>query len=151
MDICEKEQMIEVEDELQNEEDEETNKDPSRKFNFIYDRSVCMMAKYPEITIAPGEGQKPKGILTDLNWDVKAFPHLHNPDGSNGKDEKRKVKLTDQWYFIQRLINKEMRFSQSPDYLYSAVAYLEQKQICSNIALVGVRGKEINRNIHSNC
>ena len=143
VDICEKEQMIEVEDELQNEEDEDTNKDPSRKFNFTYDRSVCMMAKYPEITIAPGEGQKPKGILTDLNWDVKAFPHLHNPDGSNGKDEKRKVKLTDQWYFIQRLINKEMRFSQSPDYLYSAVAYLEQKQICNNIALVGVRGKEV--------
>ena len=36
-----------------------------------------------------------------------------------------------------------MRFAQSPDYLYSAVAFLEQKQICSNIALVGVRGKAV--------
>ena len=144
LEICGNDQMIEVEDALQIEEEEDDeNKDPARKFNFTYDRSVCMMEKYPEITIAPGEGQKPKGILTDMNWDVKAFPHLHNPDGSNGKDESRKVKLTDQWYFIQRVINKEMRFAQSPDYLYSAVAYLEQKQICSNIALVGVRGKPV--------
>ena len=144
LEICGNDQMIEVEDALQIEEEEEdANKDPARKFNFTYDRSVCMMEKYPEITIAPGEGQKPKGILADMNWDVKAFPHLHNPDGSNGKDESRKVKLTDQWYFIQRVINKEMRFAQSPDYLYSAVAYLEQKQICSNIALVGVRGKPV--------
>ena len=54
-----------------------------------------MMDRFPEISVAPGEGQRPKGILGDKHWDVKAFPHLHNPDGSNGKDQFRETKLTD--------------------------------------------------------
>ena len=91
------------------------------------------MDKYPEISVAPGEGAKPKGILSDKNWDVKAFPHLHNPDGTNGKDETRKVKITDQRYFIQRVLNKERRFAKSPAYIYACVAYLEEQQIYRNI------------------
>ena len=63
------------------------------------------MDRFPEISVAPGEGQRPKGILGDRHWDVKAFPHLHNMDGSNGKDQDRKVKLKDQEYYIQRIIN----------------------------------------------
>ena len=102
-----------------------------------------MLDKYPEISIAPGEGQKPKGILGDNHWDIKAFPHLHNPDGSNGKDQQRKVKLRDQEYFIQRILNKEKRFAETPGYLYSAVAYLEEKRISQNLSLVGRRGKEV--------
>ena len=86
--------------------------DPARKFNFKYDQSVCMSNKYPEVTIAPGEGQTPTGILSEKDWDIKSFPHLHNADGSNGKDQPRKVPLTDQYYFIQRVINKDTRFSQ---------------------------------------
>ena len=97
------------------------------------------MDKYPEITIAPGEGHKPKGMLGDRHWDIKAFPHLHNADGSNGKDEEREVKLTEQRYFIQRVLNKEKRFAESPAYLYSAVAFLEEKRIFQNLSLVGSR------------
>ena len=67
-----------------------------------------MTDKYPEISvnteasvsIAPGEGQIPTDILMDYEWDIKAFPHLHNADGSNGKDQARRVTLTDQNYFI---------------------------------------------------
>ena len=130
----------ETEEQLDN---EEKTKNPVKKYQFVYDESLCMVDKYPEIKVAPGEGQRPKSVLTDKNWDVKAFPQLHNPDGSNGKDAVRKVKITDQRYFIQRILNKETRFARSPAYLYAAVAYLEEQQIWRNIGLVGVRGKKI--------
>ena len=113
-----------------------------KKDQFVYDTEVCMMDKYPEISVAPGEGQVPENILYSKDWDIKAFPQLHNSDGSNGKDAERKVKLTDQRYFIQRICNKETRFAKSPAYLYSAVTYLELKQISNNISLAGVRGKK---------
>ena len=114
-----------------------------KKYQFQYDESLCMMDKYPEITIAPGEGQKLKSIHGDKHWDIKAFPHLHNADGSNGKDQERKVRLTDQRYFIQRIINKEKRFAASAAYLYSAIAYIEEKRILQNMSLVGSRGKAV--------
>ena len=114
-----------------------------KKYQFHYDESLCMMDKYPEIKIAPGEGQKLKSIHGDKHWDIKAFPHLHNADGSNGKDQERKVRLTDQRYFIQRIINKEKRFAASAAYLYSAIAYIEEKRILQNMSLVGSRGKAV--------
>ena len=43
------------------------------------------------VEVAPGEGQVPKDIMCDDDWDIKAFPHLHNPDGSNGKDQGEKL------------------------------------------------------------
>ena len=84
--------------------------------------------------------------MTDDDWDVKAFPHLHNPDGSNGKDQERKTRLTDQNYFIQRICNKEKRFAKSAAYMYAAVAYIEKKQINRNINLAGTRGKQVTNN-----
>ena len=132
---------------LEAEKDEEDWKinDPVKKYQFTYDESLCMVDKYPEISVAPGEGQKPKGILGDRHWDVKSFPHLHNPDGTNGKDQERKARLTDQRYFIQRVINKETRFAKSPAYLYASVAYLEERRLQQNINLVGSRGKKLNK------
>ena len=134
------------------EELEFITKDPVKKFQFRYNDSLCMTNKYPEIgvtdtkesiSIAPGEGQIPRDIMTDDAWDVKAFPHLHNPDGSNGKDQERKIKLTEQKYFIQRICNKEQRFAKSPAYVYAALAYIEKKQINRNINLAGTRGKKV--------
>ena len=121
------------------------NRKGLRKHQFIYDEEVCMTDKYPEISVAPGEGQLPENILCSKDWDIKAFPQLHNADGSNGKDAERKIKLTDQRYFIQRICNKETRFAKCPAYLYSAVSYLEQKQISNNINLAGIRGKKTTR------
>merc|ERR1711923_245313 len=103
----------EGEKENENTAEEMLDEDPVKKYHFEYDKSR-MMNKYPEITLAPGEGHKPKGMLGDIHWDVKAFPHLHNSDGSNGKDQERAVKLTEQKYFIQRVLNKEKRFAESP-------------------------------------
>ena len=74
-------------------EDEEIINDPVRKFHFNYDKSLCLADKYPEISVAPGEGQKPSNILSEKDWDIKAFPYLHNYDGTNGLHQQRKVKM----------------------------------------------------------
>merc|ERR1711888_174415 len=113
---------------VENDEVEHLAKDPVKKYQFKYNESLCMTDKYPEISVntkgsvdvAPGEGQIPKDIMTDDDWDIKAFPHLHNSDGTNGKDQERKVKLTEQNYFIQRICNKEKRFAKSAAYTYAA-------------------------------
>ena len=124
-------------------ESNEDGLDPVKKTQFVYDESVCMAPKYLEITVAPGEGQKPKNRMTDKHWDVKAFPQLHNLDGSNGKDQERKVKLTDQRYFVQRVLNKETRFAKCPSYLYAAVGFLEEKHIYNSLSLAGTRGHRV--------
>ena len=126
-------------------------KDAIKKFHFEYNKSLCMSNKYPEISpnedmdisVAPGEGKIPKDILGEEDWDIKAFPHLHNPDGSGGKDQERKARLTDQYYFIQRICNIEKRFARSPAYMYAAIGYLEKKQLQRNINMANTRGKEV--------
>ena len=112
-----------------------------------------MAHKYPEteivdetkeIQVAPGEGKRPNDMTREKDWDIKAFPHLHNPNGRNGKDEKRMSYLTDQSYFVQRILNKDERFAKSAAYKYSAVAYIEKKQLQRNINISGTRGKLVN-------
>ena len=136
------------------EEIEYLTKDAVRKWQFDYNKSLCLTNKYPEVTaagnndipiiqIAPGEGKKPRDIMKDKDWDIKAFPHLNNPDGKNGKDHEREVKLTDQYYFIQRILNADSRFARSSAYIYAAVAYLEKKQLARNINLSYTRGKQV--------
>ena len=56
--------------------------------------------------------------------------------------KKKKVRLTVQNYFIQRICNEEKRFARSPAYMYAAVAYIEKKQLQRNINLAYTRGKE---------
>ena len=73
------------------EENDDIEKDPVRRFHFNYDKSLCLADKYPEISVAPGEGQKPSSMLSERDWDIKAFPYLHNYDGSNGLHQHRKV------------------------------------------------------------
>ena len=92
-------------DEEMRDEVEYITKDPVRKYQFEYNKSLCMSNKYHEIDaahptkdieIAQGEGKRPNDIMREKDWNVKAFPHLHNPDGGNGKDEERRTRLTDQ-------------------------------------------------------
>ena len=122
---------------------EESEVDTVQKFQFQYDDSVMMTDNYPEISVAPGEDQIPINMLYDKDWDVMAFPALHNIDGSNGKDQDREVKLTSQRYFIQRVTNVNSRFARCPAYLYAAVGFQEKMQINRNINLVGTRGKKL--------
>ena len=90
------------------------------------------------ISFAPGEGKTPENILQTKNW---AFPMKH-PDGKNGIDQERNTMLTDQYYFVQRLRNADSRFSEDPAYFFAAAAYLEKKQLQSNINNSFLGGKE---------
>jgi len=111
-----------------------------------------MANKYPEIEavdatkdieLAPGEGKTPKDMMQEVDWDIKAFPHLDNMNGRNGKDEEHSVRLTDQNYFIQQILNKDQIFAKSPTFKYAAVAYLEKKQLQRNINIAGTKGKKV--------
>ena len=131
---------------------DDKNKDPARRYQFEYDRTVCMIDKYPEaavaddenkdcLSFAPGEGKLPENILMTKFWDVEAFPMKH-PDGLNGLNHEREINLSDQYYFVQRLRNKDERFANDSSYIFAAKAYLEKKQLQKNINVFFQRGKK---------
>ena len=131
-------------------EEEYIKKDPVRKYQFEgYNKSLCLSNMYPEaeninsVIVAPGEGKVPKNVLYDDDWDIKAFPHLNSPDGKYGLHHVRQTRLTDQYYFIQRICNTNPKFANSPAYVYAAVAHTELKQIQRNVNVSYSRGKEI--------
>jgi hypothetical protein len=96
------------------------------------------------VTVAPGEGQRPEGMLYSKDWDVRAFPRLHNANGSNGLHQAhRPVKLTELQYFKQRLLNVDRKFAQDSAYLYAATIYQEKKQIRGNLNMSFTSGKKV--------
>ena len=141
------------------EEEKENNyitKDPVRKQQFDHNKNTCMVNNYPEIfanengesnklSFAPAEGNHPTNILKEKDWDIKSWPALH-PDGQYGLHQKRKVKLTEQQYFGQRILNRDLRFSSSPGYIFAAAAYIEQKQLSSKANISFMRGKKTSNN-----
>ena len=94
-----------------------------------------------QISLAPREGKIPENILFSDNWDALAFPMKH-PDGKNNLHQERPVRLNDQYYFVQRIRNKDPRFRSDPSYLFSAAAYIEKKQLQRNINVSFLRGKK---------
>ena len=56
--------------------------------------------------------------------------------------KERERRLTDQYHFVQRLRNKDTRFSSDLSYLFAAAAYLEKKQLQRNINVSFQRGKK---------
>ena len=98
-----------------------------------------------ELKFAPAEGNKPINLLNERDWDIKSWPFLH-PNGHFGLHHKRKVKLTDQQYFSQRILNKDNRFSSSPGYVFSSAAYIEQKQLASKANISFMRGQKTSQN-----
>ena len=91
--------------------------------------------------IAPGEGKIPENVLFSEHWDALAFPILH-PDGKNNLHQERSVKLTDQMYFIQRLLNIDARSRSNSSYVFAAEYYLSRKTLQSNVNLSYMRGKK---------
>ena len=130
-------------------------KDPIRKHQFDHNRNTCLTNNYPEMftdesgkiisedkfSFAPAEGNHPYNILDEKDWDVKSWPALH-PDGKFGISHERKVRLTDQQYFGQRILNHDTRFSKSPGYIFAAAAYIEQKQLSNKANISYMRGKK---------
>ena len=145
---------LEVQDTEEVEDIECMQKDPTRKFQFEYNKSACMVDKFPEaaetdrpskenesLSFAPGEGKIPENILMTDNWDIDAFP-MKYPDGKNGLHQEKDRKLTDQYHFVQRLRNKDNRFSFDPAYVFASAAYLENKQLQRNVNVSFNRGKK---------
>ena len=91
------------------------------------------------VSVAPGEGKKPTNVLLSKNWEVKSFPTLF-PDGKNGLNENRESKLSDQQYFAQRILNKDLRFANNVPYIFSAMGYIEKKQLQSQVNISFMRG-----------
>ena len=138
----------------QNDEDEYVKKDPVRKYQFDHNISTCLTNKFPELlanddgeedpndfSFAPGDGKTPKNIFMDVDWDIKAWPSLH-PDGKYGLHHNRKVNLTEQKYFTQRIGNKDRRFEENPGYVFAAATYIERKQLQNNANISFSRGKK---------
>ena len=134
-------------------EEEYRAKDPVKKFQLEgHNRSSCLNNKFPEevfeddtvmdsIKIAPGENKIPINLLAHHDWDIQAFPYMHNYDGSNGLHQKRDVKLSLQEYCQQRILNHDPRFRENHMYLYACVGAIEKNQIQRNINLSYSRGK----------
>ena len=135
---------------------EEVEIDPIKKHQFDHNRITCLTNNYPEavvdqngkavhqleaLSFAPAEGNCPINILEEKDWDIKSWPALH-PDGKFGLHYKRKKKLTDQQYFNQRILNEDLRFSNSPSYKFGAAAYIERKQLISRANISFMRGKK---------
>ena len=116
-------------DDIDSEEDEKRiQRDPIRRHQFQHDRNTCLTSNYPEVNLdqngnqvnktkelmfAPAEGNFPANLLSEKDWDIKSWPTFH-PDGRFGLHHKRKVKLTDQQYFGQRILNEDCLLYTSP-------------------------------------
>ena len=70
-----------------------------------------------------------------------SWPVLH-PDGKFGRDHKRKVRLTSQQYFQQRILNKDERFAKTHGYVFGAMSHVEAARLRSNANMSGKRGKK---------
>merc|ERR1712218_446534 len=92
------------------------------------------------LDFAPGEGKKPTSFLDQKDWDHKSWPMLL-PDGKFGLNWERKVKLTRQNYFQQRLLNVDDRFAKTPGFLFGAMSVVEAERLRANANLTGMKGK----------
>ena len=136
--------------EMEKEQEDYITHDPVKKWQFQYNQSTCFSNSYPEISykevdserisVAPGEGKYPSNILEEKDWDLKSFPCLL-PDGKSSLHSKREVKLSEQDYFVQRIMNKDVRFACNPAYIFAACSYIEKKQIQGRKGISFKRGK----------
>ena len=144
------------------EDDEDDKLEAVKKYQSKQDSHSCMMPINPEVmvfvnetnaplekklkessnsstVVAPGEGSVPDNWLKSENFDVKAHPTKH-PTGKFGVHYKRKVKISVQEYFNQRLLNADPRFSECLAYLFMAQQYIERWALQSQINICGRRG-----------
>ena len=126
-----------------------------KKWQFTYNSSTCFLNNYPEIdykedttnelSVAPGEGKSPTNLLQEVDWDVKSFPCLF-PDGKHSLHSERHVKLSDQDFFVQRILNKDARFANNLAFVFGATGFIEMKQIDRNKGISFIKGKKTKQN-----
>ena len=149
----------EVEEDLEgvmDQEEEDVQNDPVRRQHFKYNEYSTLVNGHPEmfldddgkqvanLNFAPAEGKVPASFLNMRDWDTKSWPTLL-PDGKFGRDHKRPVKLTNQNYFQQRLLNVDERFAKTPGWVFGAMSHVEAERLRNNANLTGFRGKRSER------
>ena len=145
----------EGEDELEiavQQEEEDIQNDPVRRQHFNYNEYSALVNGHPDIFLdsegnqvanldfAPGEGKRPTSALDMKDWDVKSWPLLL-PDGKFGLDHKRKVKLTRQNYFHQRILNVDDRFAKDRGFIFAATSLIEAERLRANANMTGMKGR----------
>ena len=127
---------------------EEMEEDHREEYQFNYNLHTCFQDDHPEldaedttIALSPGEGKRPTSIIMDDEWDMKTHPFL-DPSGQNNMSKERKVKLRDQQFFEQRILNEERIFSNTPSWIFAAVNYLERRQMKDRINISFQRGQK---------
>ena len=92
--------------------------------------------------VAPGEGNKLIGILSDKHFEEMCNPTKY-PTGKFGLITDRKTKLTVCKYFNQRLLYADGRFARDIEYLLTAQYAVESKQVAddASIALRQTQGR----------
>ncbi len=148
--------MEDEEDDLETElakEEEDIQNDPVRRQHFNYCENSWLVNSHPEIFLnndgnqvadlnfAPAEGKVPENFLEQKDWDIRSWPALH-PDGKFGRDHPRKVKLSAQKYFQQRILNKDDRFAKTAGYVFAATSHVESDRLRSNANLCGFKGRK---------
>ena len=145
----------EGEDELEiavEQEEEDIQNDPVRRQHFNYNEYSALVNGHPDIFLdsegnqvanldfAPGEGKRPTRALDMKDWIVKSWPMLL-PDGKFGLNHVRKVKLTRQNYFHQRILNVDDRFAKTPGFIFGAMSLVEAERLRNNANLTGMKGR----------
>ena len=86
-------------------------------------------------SVAPGEGQKPIGILSDKHIEEMCNPTKY-PTGMHGLIiTERKTRLTVRKYFSQRLLDADGRFARDIEYLLTAQYAVESKQVADDASI----------------
>ena len=105
------------------------------------------------IEVFPGEGRIPCNWLKEENFDCKSYP-MFFPSGEFGLNEKRKVKLSPQRYFNQRILNFDRRFAKSDSFIFAAQQRVERESLESQFNISFLKGnfQDINGklSLHSN-
>ena len=93
------------------------------------------------LELAPGENRIPNDFLRDHKLEILAFPYLF-PDGQFSLTfESRPIKLTPHKYFAQRILNKDTRFAQCPEYIFVAQQFVERFDVERQINIAMRTGK----------
>lgn len=77
--------------------------------------------------------------MREKDFEAKGFPCLL-PTGNYGLDHPREFHLPAQMYFVQRLLNQDLRFAKSIPYLFMAFLYVERQMLEKQINVSGMRG-----------
>lgn len=77
------------------------------------------------LNVAPGEGNNPVKLLSDLGNEAKCCPVLF-PLGCNTYHESRDNRLTLSRYFNNRIVHADGRFAQNVEYIAQYMSEIEQ-------------------------